>query len=130
MVDRMLPFWKNGIQIHSHANGDETVDMTLNTLNALQNAAPRFDHRFTIEHYCIQHAGTGLGVLRLWAATPALNPTSFTIGHRFTPIMVSADRAEAASRLGSLVRAGDVAAFGLQPMSLRPCIRSRPPGSQ
>ena len=53
MVERMLPFWKNGIQIHSHANGDETVDMTLNTLNAMQNIAPRFDHRFTIEHYCI-----------------------------------------------------------------------------
>ena len=23
MVERMLPFWENGIQIHSHANGDE-----------------------------------------------------------------------------------------------------------
>ena len=53
MVERMLPFWENGIQIHSHANGDETVDMTLDTLNALQNRSPRFDHRFTIEHYCI-----------------------------------------------------------------------------
>ena len=52
MVERMMPFWKTAY-IHSHANGDETVDMTLDTLGELLNRSPRFDHRFTIEHYCI-----------------------------------------------------------------------------
>ena len=29
--------------------------MTLDTLAALQAEHPRFDHRFTIEHYCISN---------------------------------------------------------------------------
>jgi predicted amidohydrolase YtcJ len=53
LVDAMLPYWKSGVQIHSHANGDETVQMTLDVLEQLQLAHPRFDLRFTIEHYCI-----------------------------------------------------------------------------
>ncbi|WP_407193133.1 amidohydrolase family protein [Bradyrhizobium sp. STM 3566] len=51
--ERMLPFWKAGIQIHCHANGDEAIDASLDALARLQNIAPKFDHRFTLEHYCI-----------------------------------------------------------------------------
>ncbi len=106
MVDRMLPFWKEGIQIHSHANGDETIDMTLNTLKALQNAAPRFDHRFTIEHYCIS---TPAQARRLSALGGLASVNPYFVHYRseiqaekgFGP-----DRAEATARLGSLVKAG------------------------
>ncbi len=106
MFDRMLPFWKNGIQIHSHANGDETVDMTLNTLSALQNAAPRFDHRFTIEHYCISTPAqsrrlAALGGLASVNAYFVHTRSGIHADHGFGP-----DRAEATARLGSLVRAG------------------------
>ena len=59
MVDCMLPYWQAGIQIHSHANGDQTVDMTLDTLAELQLRHPRFDHRFTVEHYCISTVAQG-----------------------------------------------------------------------
>ena len=106
MFERMLPFWKNGIQIHSHANGDETVDMTLNTLSALQQAAPRFDHRFTIEHYCIS---TPAQARRLAALGGLASVNPYFVHYRsqihadsgFGP-----DRAEATARLGSLQRAG------------------------
>jgi hypothetical protein len=106
MFDRMLPFWKEGIQIHSHANGDETIDMTLNTLKALQNAAPRFDHRFTIEHYCIS---TPAQARRLSALGGLASVNPYFVHYRskiqaekgFGP-----DRAEATARLGSLVKAG------------------------
>jgi len=106
MVDRMLPFWEAGIQIHSHANGDETVDMTLNTLNALQNLSPRFDHRFTIEHYCIS---TPAQARRLAALGGLASVNAYFVHYRsqihadsgFGP-----DRSEATARLGSLVRAG------------------------
>jgi len=106
MVERMLPFWKNGIQIHSHANGDETVDMTLNTLNALQNAAPRFDHRFTIEHYCISTPAQARRLAAL-GGLASVNPyfvhyrSQIHAEHGFGP-----DRTESTARLGSLVRAG------------------------
>ena len=106
MVERMLPFWQRGIQIHSHANGDQTVDMTLDTLNALQNAAPRFDHRFTIEHYCIS---TPAQARRLAALGGLASVNPYFVHYRsdihadsgFGP-----DRTEATARLGSLVDAG------------------------
>ena len=106
MVARMMPFWNNGIQIHSHANGDETVDMTLNTLNALQNEVPRFDHRFTIEHYCISTPAQARRLAAL-GGVASVNPyfvhyrSDIHAEHGFGP-----DRSETTARLGSLVRAG------------------------
>ncbi|MDG1197191.1 MAG: amidohydrolase [Actinomycetota bacterium] len=106
MVDRMRPFWKAGIQIHSHANGDRTVDMTLDTLAALQLEHPRFDHRFTIEHYCLSNPSQakrlaalgGLASVNIYFVHYRAQLHS---NHGFGP-----DRSEATARLGSLERAG------------------------
>lgn len=106
VFERMLPFWKAGIQIHSHANGDETVDMTLNTLNALLNAAPRFDHRFTIEHYCIS---TPAQARRLAALGGLASVNPYFVHYRSAIHADSGfgpDRSEATARLASLERAG------------------------
>jgi hypothetical protein len=106
MVERMRPFWQAGVQIHSHANGDRTVDMTLDTLAALQAERPRFDHRFTIEHYCIS---TPAQAKRLAALGGLASVNIYFVhfraqlhsDHGFGP-----DRSEATARLGSLERAG------------------------
>ncbi|WP_419923109.1 amidohydrolase [Candidatus Poriferisodalis sp.] len=106
MVERMRPFWQAGVQIHSHANGDRTVDMTLDTLAALQAEHPRFDHRFTIEHYCIS---TPEQAKRLAALGGLASVNCYFVhfraqlhsDHGFGP-----DRSEATARLGSLERAG------------------------
>ncbi|WP_428120193.1 amidohydrolase [Candidatus Poriferisodalis sp.] len=106
MVERMRPFWQAGVQIHSHANGDRTVDMTLDTLAALQAEHPRFDHRFTIEHYCIS---TPAQAKRLAALGGLASVNVYFVhfraqlhsDHGFGP-----DRSEATARLGSLERAG------------------------
>jgi hypothetical protein len=106
MFERMLPFWEAGVQIHSHANGDETVDMTLDTLAALQRAVPRFDHRFTIEHYCISTPAQARRLAAL-GGLASVNPyfvhyrSQVHADHGFGP-----DRSEATARLGSLVEAG------------------------
>ena len=106
MVDRMLPFWKAGIQIHSHANGDCTLDMTLDTLEALQRIHPRFDHRFTVEHYCISSPAQARRLAALGGqASVNIYFVHFRAQlhseHGFGP-----DRSEATARLGSLQRAG------------------------
>lgn len=109
--DRMLPYWKAGIQIHAHANGDETVDATLDALAELQNEHPRFDHRFTIEHYCIS---TPDQARRLKALGGMASVNIYFVHYRgqlhseqgFGP-----DRAEATARLGSLEREGVVFAL-------------------
>lgn len=41
---------KNGIQVHTHTNGDEATDLVLERLEEALRAHPAFDHRFTIQH--------------------------------------------------------------------------------
>ncbi len=111
LFDRMLPLWKAGVQIHSHANGDETIDMTLDVLERLQLAHPRFDHRFTIEHYCIS---TQDQARRLKALGGLASVNNYFVHYRsllhaeqgFGP-----DRAEATARRGTLAREGVIFAL-------------------
>lgn len=104
--ERMLPFWKAGIQIHCHANGDEAIDASLDALARLQAMHPRFDHRFTIEHYCISNPEQAR---RLKALGGLASVNAYFVHYRsllhsqhgFGP-----DRSEAVARLGSLEREG------------------------
>lgn len=111
LVQTMLPYWKAGVQIHSHANGDETVEMTLNVLEQLQLAHPRFDHRFTIEHYCISSPDQARRLKALGGLASVNNyfvhyRSQLHAGQGYGP-----DRAEATARLGSLAREGVVFAL-------------------
>lgn len=111
LVEAMLPYWKAGFQIHSHANGDETVQMTLDLLEQLQLAHPRFDHRFTIEHYCIS---TPDQARRLKALGGLASVNNMFVHYRALLHADSGfgfDRAEATARLGSLEREGVVFAL-------------------
>jgi len=111
LVEAMLPYWKAGVQIHSHANGDETVEMTLDILEQLQLAHPRFDHRFTIEHYCIS---TPDQARRLKALGGLASVNNMFVHYRALLHADSGfgfDRAEATARLGSLEREGVVFAL-------------------
>lgn len=111
LVETMLPYWKAGIQIHSHANGDETVQMTLDVLEQLQLAHPRFDHRFTIEHYCISTPDQA----RRFKALGGLASVNNMFVHYRALLHADSgfgfDRAEATARLGSLEREGVVFAL-------------------
>tara|TARA_B100000676_G_C18078335_1_gene849297 strand:+ start:1010 stop:2668 length:1659 start_codon:yes stop_codon:yes gene_type:complete len=124
MVERMRPFWKAGIQIHSHANGDRTIDMTLDTLAALQHEHPRFDHRFTIEHYCISNTAQARRLAALGGKASVNvyfvhSRAQMHAEHGFGP-----DRSEATARLGTLAREGVTFAvhsdFNLVVSPLRP----------
>ena len=106
VYDRMLPYWNAGIQIHSHANGDATVDMTLDVLSRLQATTPRFDHRFVIEHYCLS---TPAQAHRLAALGGVASVNAYFVKFRaqmHADAGFGPDRSEATARLGSLLRAG------------------------
>ncbi|HEX5016597.1 MAG TPA: amidohydrolase [Actinomycetes bacterium] len=111
LVERMLPYWERGIPIHAHANGDEAIDAALDTLEALQRRSPRFDHRFTIEHYLISDTSQA----RRLATLGGLASVLVQYVHHRSQIQntqgLGPDRAEATARLGSLAREGVV--FGL-----------------
>ena len=109
--ERMLPFWEAGIQIHCHANGDEAVTASLNALARLQDIKPRFDHRFTLEHYCIS---TPDQARRLKALGGLASVNNYFVHYRGQLHMEEAygpDRSEAIGRLGSLEREGVVFAL-------------------
>lgn len=106
VYDRMLPYWTAGVQIHSHANGDATIDMTLDVLARLQATHPRFDHRFVIEHYCIS---TPAQARRLAALGGTASVNAYFVKYRaqmHADAGFGPDRSEATARLGSLLRAG------------------------
>lgn len=106
VYERMLPFWETGVQIHSHANGDATVEMTLDVLQRLLDGHPRFDHRFVIEHYCLS---TTAQARRLAALGGAASVNAYFVRYRaqmHAEAGFGPDRSEATARLGSLERAG------------------------
>jgi predicted amidohydrolase YtcJ len=109
--ERMLPFWKKGIQIHCHANGDEAIDASLDALERLQLLHPRFDHRFTIEHYCMSRPDQAR---RLKALGGAASVNNYFVHYRsqlHSNVAFGPDRSEAVARLGSLAREGVVFAL-------------------
>jgi predicted amidohydrolase YtcJ len=108
---RMLPFWKAGIQIHCHANGDEAIDVALDALAELQRLHPRFDHRFTIEHYSIS---TPDQARRLKALGGVASVNNYFVHYRsqlHSNVGYGPDRSEAMARLASLEREGVVFAL-------------------
>lgn len=111
LAQRMFPYWERGIQIHAHANGDEAIDAVLDALASLQARKPRFDHRYTIEHYCLS---TPDQARRLKALGGAASVNNYFVHYRsllhsqhgFGP-----DRSEATARLGSLEHEGVIFAL-------------------
>lgn len=111
MADRMEPFWRRGLQIHCHANGDEAIDASLDALAELQRRHPRFDHRFTLEHYCIS---TPDQARRLKALGGLASVNNYFVHYRsqlHSGVGYGPDRSEAVGRLGSLEREGVIFAL-------------------
>lgn len=111
MADRMEPYWRRGLQIHCHANGDEAIDATLDALAQLQQRHPRFDHRFTVEHYCIS---TPQQARRLKALGGLASVNNYFVHYRsqlHSAVGYGPDRSEAVGRLGSLEREGVIFAL-------------------
>lgn len=108
---RMMPFWKAGIPIHCHANGDEAIDASLDTLAELQAAHPRFDHRFTIEHYCISNPMQARRLKALGGLASVNNYFTHYRSQLHSNVGYGPDRSEAIARLGSLEREGVIFAL-------------------
>lgn len=111
LVERMTPYWQADIQIHCHANGDLALDATLNALAKLQEIKPRFDHRFTVEHYSISNPMQA----RRLKALGGLASVNVYFAHYRSLLhgnnAYGPDRSESLARLGSLQREGAIYAI-------------------
>jgi predicted amidohydrolase YtcJ len=106
LVEIMMPFWKAGFQLHCHANGDQAVDITLDALAELQKEHPRFDHRFSLEHYSMSNP---MQARRIKALGAVASVNAYFIHYRsllHRTHSYGPDRAETVGRFGTLEREG------------------------
>ncbi len=106
LPDKMMPYWERGIQIHVHANGDEALDAVLDALAELQRRMPRFDHRYTVEHYMISSPAQARRLKALGGTASVLIYYLHTRGQLQNEAGLGPDRSESSARLGSLAREG------------------------
>ena len=98
--------WNADLKIHVHCSGDLGVELALSTLEKLQRERPRFDHRFTFEHFGIS---TSQQVDRIAAVGGVASVNAYYVyelSEAFATHTLGYERASQISRLGSLERAG------------------------
>jgi len=110
MVATYRPWWEAGFHLHTHTNGNAGVDAVVRALRGLQESKPRFDHRFTIQHYGISTPENARDLATL-GGLASVNPYYLHNRADLNVPYLGTDRAELSSRLGTLVGAGVVTAM-------------------
>lgn len=101
-IEAMKPWWNADFSIHVHSNGSGGNQITLDALAALQEQKPRFDHRFTFEHFGISTVAQGRRVKALGAVI-STNPYYVYERADLTAAQIGTDRASLAARMRSLI---------------------------
>ena len=106
----MAPWWNAGFQIHVHTNGSGGNENVLNALQLLQDQKPRFDHRFTLEHFGMP---TSMMVRKaeVLGAVASVNPSYFYDRAAIQASDIGTDRISYATRVGDLTRKGIIVAL-------------------
>lgn len=98
--------WNAGMKIHVHCTGDLGVELALQTLEKLQWEKPRFDHRFTFEHFGISNPQQVDRMACLGALASVQVYYVYELSQAFAEHTMGYERASQMSRCGSLERAG------------------------
>ncbi len=104
-ADAMRPWWDGGFHIHIHSNGDIGNQNSINALQLMMDAKPRFDHRYTINHFGIPSTAMVAKIKALGAVVSA-NMSYISERANLEYQALGTDRASYATRLGTLVRNG------------------------
>jgi predicted amidohydrolase YtcJ len=99
-------FWEAGFQLHIHCNGDRGAQYSLGLLRRLLDEKPRFDHRFTLEHWGYSTEEQNREVAALGAAVSGQPWYLHVLGDMFAEHGMGADRAHQMCRFGSLADKG------------------------
>ncbi len=98
--------WNAGLKIHVHCTGDNGIELVLQTLEKLQAERPRFDHRFTFEHFGISRPQQVDRLAALGAIASVQVYYVYELSRAFADHTLGYERSSQISRLGSLERAG------------------------
>jgi predicted amidohydrolase YtcJ len=97
-------YWNEGFKIHVHCSGDLGVELALDTLEKLQWERPRFNHRFTIEHFGVSTPEQVRRMADLGALASVNIYYVHELGHAYWQNKLGHERASQMSRLGTLAR--------------------------
>jgi predicted amidohydrolase YtcJ len=98
--------WNEGYFIHVHCTGDLGVELALDVLEKLQWERPRFNHRFTIEHFGISTSAQARRIADLGAIVSANIYYVYELSDIYSRHGVGHERASQMVRLESLARNG------------------------
>jgi len=102
----LRPYWHAGYRIHVHCTGDLGLELALDVLAKMQDEKPRFDHRFTIEHFGVSSEDQVRRIKALGAIVSANIYYLHELGDAYWRKSIGHERASQMARLGSLARAG------------------------
>lgn len=100
------PYWRAGYAIHVHCTGDLGLEMALDVLEKMQFEKPRFDHRFTIEHFGVSTEEQVQRIKALGALVSANVYYMHELGEAYWRNSIGHERASQMARLGTLKRHG------------------------
>lgn len=101
----MRPWWDAGFHIHIHSNGDMGNQNSINALQLMLDEKPRFDHRYTINHFGIPSTAM-VSKIKALGAVVSTNMSYISERANLEYKALGTDRASYATRLGMLVRNG------------------------
>ena len=99
-------FWNRGYQIHIHVNGDEGMDVVLDTLQILLDEKPRTDHRLTLHHVGYATNDQLRRAASLGVVISAQPYYLWALGDAYANKGLGYDRASQMSRIGGMLRQG------------------------
>lgn len=104
LTDLCRAAWHRGMKIHIHCTGDLGVELALDILDQLQFEKPRFDHRFTLEHFGLANPEQIRRIAALGAQVSANPYYVHELGEAYWKHSIGMERASQMVRLGSLGR--------------------------
>ena len=104
--DAARTYWNAGYKIHVHCTGDMGLELALDVLEKLQWERPRFNHRYTIEHFGISTPEQVRRIADLGACVSANIYYLHELGYQYTQNGIGYERSSQMVRLGTCVRHG------------------------
>lgn len=95
-----------GVQVHTHTNGDEATQLTIETLEAALRKHPDFDHRFTLQHCQLASEAQFRKMARLGMCVNLFANHHFYWGDQHYALTVGPERAERMNACRTALDAG------------------------
>ena len=97
-------YWNEGFRILVHCTGDLGLELALDVLEKLQFERPRFNHRFTIEHFGLSTLEQVRRMADLGAIASVNAYYVYELGEAYWRKSIGHERSSQMSRLGTLAR--------------------------